>query len=122
MEPPYWALLERELLRANAMAVEEWADKYLDDRGYLQITPRWGGLDGPDDATENFYNWPLLHALGAPDKVLAMLFFFSSTRTRASFEAGMAQLGGHATTAPGPTPHQRTTLHRTGLGFDSHWP
>ena len=43
------------------------------------------------------------------DKVLAMLFFFSSTRTRGSFEAGMAQLGGHAAFI-----ESRTTQHVSG--------
>ena len=40
------------------------------------------------------------------DKVLAMLFFFSSTRTRGSFEAGMAQLGGHAAFIESKTTHR----------------
>ncbi len=70
MTPPGWALLERQLLRANSRACERFAAKYLDERGYLLHTPRWGTLDGPDDAIETFHNWTLLHALGASDSVL----------------------------------------------------
>jgi hypothetical protein len=70
MAPPEWALLERELLRYNSAAVERFAAKYLDERGYLAHTPRWGILDGPDDAIETFWNWTLLHALGGSDSVL----------------------------------------------------
>ena len=64
-----------------------------------------GDLDFSKEEVETVLDvaWDLKRkrALGEPhpalrDKTLAMLFFFSSTRTRGSFEAGMAQLGGHA--------------------------
>jgi hypothetical protein len=70
MKSPEWALLERELLRHNSAACERFSTKYVDDRGYLLHTPRWGTLDGPDDAIETFYNWTLLHAMGGSDNVL----------------------------------------------------
>ncbi len=72
MPPPAWALMERELLRLNSEACKRFASKYLDERGYLLHTPRWGTLDGPDDAIETFHNWTLLHALGASDSVLEL--------------------------------------------------
>ncbi|NLF64917.1 MAG: ornithine carbamoyltransferase [Chloroflexi bacterium] len=54
-----------------------------------------------DTVLDVAWDLKMKRALGIPhpilrDKVLAMIFFFSSTRTRGSFEAGMAQLGGHA--------------------------
>jgi N-acetylornithine carbamoyltransferase len=64
-----------------------------------------GDLDFSKEEVETVLDvaWDLKRqrALGQPhaylrDKTLAMLFFFTSTRTRGSFEAGMAQLGGHA--------------------------
>ena len=72
VSPPAWALLERELLRANAAACQEFYRRYFDERGYLRCVERWGGDDGPDDAIENCTDWPLLHALGAPDSVLRL--------------------------------------------------
>src|SRR5262245_4487524 len=35
MAPPAWALLERELLRANSDACELFYNRYFDDRGWL---------------------------------------------------------------------------------------
>ena len=71
---------------------------------YLRGRDFIGDLDLSKDEVETVldvaFDLKRKRALGEPhallrDKVLAMLFFFSSTRTRGSFEAGMAQLGGH---------------------------
>ena len=72
MTPPHWALLQRELIRAETQACEEFFEHYFDERGYLICVPRWGGDDGPDDAAENLLNWTMLHSLGAPDVVLEL--------------------------------------------------
>ena len=72
MEPPTWAVLERELIRANARACEAFFARYFDDRGFLECVERWGGDDGPDDAIENLTDWPILHALGGPDSILRL--------------------------------------------------
>ena len=72
MDPPRWAVLERQLLADNVPACREFFNKYFDDRGYLQVFVRWGANDGPDDAFENFNHWPELHALGAGDDILQM--------------------------------------------------
>src|SRR5712691_25276 len=72
MSPPAWALLERELLKANTSACQEFYAKYFDERGWLLCVERWGGDDGPDDAIENCTDWPILHALGGHDDVLRL--------------------------------------------------
>jgi hypothetical protein len=72
MAPPHWALLERQLLKAQSEACKAFFGHYFDERGYLLCVPRWGGDDGPDDAAENQLNWTMLHALGGDDEVLAL--------------------------------------------------
>ncbi len=72
-----------------------------DLRGRDMITTQEWTKEEIETALDVAFDLKRQRALGVPhpllrDKVLAMLFFFSSTRTRASFEAGMAQLGGHA--------------------------
>lgn len=83
MAPPEWALLQRQLLRANEEACAAFFARYFDERGWLQAVARWGANDGPDDAIENVNDWPTLHALGADDSVLAM--------AKKAFEGNVAQ-------------------------------
>ncbi|NOZ49867.1 MAG: ornithine carbamoyltransferase [Chloroflexi bacterium] len=69
-------------------------------RGLDMITTQEWTKDQIDTIMEIAMDLKKKRALGIPHaylrhKVLAMMFFFSSTRTRGSFEAGMAQLGGH---------------------------
>lgn len=72
MAPPEWALLQRELLRAQIEACEAFYARYFDDRGYLRAVERWGANDGPDDAIEHLNDWALLHALGGSDRILEL--------------------------------------------------
>jgi N-acetylornithine carbamoyltransferase len=72
-----------------------------DLRGRDLITLQEWTMDELETVFDVAWDLKRKRALGEPhallrDKVLAMLFFFTSTRTRVSFEAGMAQLGGHA--------------------------
>jgi len=72
-----------------------------DLRGRDLITTQEWTREEIDTLIDVAFDLKRKRALGEPhallrDKVLAMLFFFTSTRTRVSFEAGMAQLGGHA--------------------------
>jgi N-acetylornithine carbamoyltransferase len=72
-----------------------------DLRGRDMITTQEWTKEEIETVMDVAFELKRMRALGQPhdylrDKVLAMLFFFSSTRTRVSFEAGMAQLGGHA--------------------------
>lgn len=70
-------------------------------RGRDMITTQEWTRSEIDTVMDVAFDLKRKRAVGEPhaylrDKVLGMLFFFSSTRTRVSFEAGMAQLGGHA--------------------------
>lgn len=74
MDPPEWALLERELLHAHTAACVTFFKRYFDQAtGWLETTPRWGGDDGPDDAIENVNDWPHLYALGG-DEIIRQMY------------------------------------------------
>lgn len=75
--------MKTNLRGRDFISTQEWSKEELETVLQLafDLKMKWG-LDLPTRLLE--------------DKTLFMLFFFSSTRTRNSFEAGMTRLGGHA--------------------------
>src|SRR5881392_803314 len=75
--------MKTNLRGRDFISTQEWTKEELETVLQLafDLKMKWG-LDLPTRLLE--------------DKTLFMLFFFSSTRTRNSFEAGMTGLGGHA--------------------------
>ena len=70
MAPPAWALAQQALLKSNTEAAFVQAGKYMDERGWMRITPNWGAADGPDDVMESYRHLPLLYILGGPPAIL----------------------------------------------------
>jgi hypothetical protein len=72
LEPPFWALLERSLIRAMNSAVKPYLEKYTREDGSLIWggTAKQHGRDDVDDFYEAFYNFPLLYLLGGGDHLL----------------------------------------------------
>ncbi len=73
MDPPEWALLERELMRQHTAACVKFFRRYFNQaNGWLETTERWGGDDGPDDGIENVNDWPHLYAMGGDEIIREM--------------------------------------------------
>jgi len=70
MAAPAWALAERAMLASAAEGVQLWVDRYVNADGSLNLEPRWGVTDGPDDIMEGIRGWPLVYAMGAPESVI----------------------------------------------------
>lgn len=68
MDPPAWAVKERELLSLNSRAAELFAQAYVLPNGEINVDyEHGGGVEAPDDMLEYVHKLPLLYALGADE-------------------------------------------------------
>ena len=73
VSPPAWSTQMVALLKQQTTACEVFFAHYFDEHdGQMEMYPRWGGNDGPDDAIENLTHWPVLYALGGGDSLVDM--------------------------------------------------
>lgn len=72
LDPPAWAVLQRQLFATLDASVQPFLDKYTHPDGALIWKDTLPGRDGADDFYESSYNWPLLYLLGGGDHLLPL--------------------------------------------------
>jgi hypothetical protein len=71
LEPPGWAVAERELFDLLDRAWRRFARDFTGPDGRLNYRYALTSRDGADDFYEVFFNWPQLYLLGGADDLLA---------------------------------------------------
>ena len=71
LEPPGWALAERELFDLLDHGWRRFARQFTGADGRLRYGHEITSRDGADDFYETFFNWPQLYLLGGADDLLA---------------------------------------------------
>ena len=71
LEPPGWAVAERELFDLLDRAWRRFARDFTGPDGRLNYRYALTSRDGVDDFYEAFFNWPQLYLLGGADDLLA---------------------------------------------------
>ena len=71
LEPPGWALAERQLFDLLDYAWRRFAREFTGPDGRPNYRHEISSRDGVDDFYETFFNWPQLYLLGGADDLLA---------------------------------------------------
>jgi hypothetical protein len=89
LEPPGWAIAQRELFDLLDRAWRRFARDFTGPDGRLRYTAGLTSRDGVDDFYEVFFNWPQLYLLGGADDLLAQSERHWEGVTRQLTELGM---------------------------------
>jgi hypothetical protein len=89
LEPPGWAIAQRELFDLLDHAWRRFARDFTEPDGRLTYRYPLTSRDGVDDFYETFFNWPQLYLLGGADDLLAASELHWEGVTRQLTELGM---------------------------------
>ena len=92
IDPPEWALLERQLIDTMNHAAPVVLKRYTNPDGSMMwpTQPNFRSIDALDDVYESIHNWPLLYLVGGDDQILriAQEKFDTMTANMAKYDTG----------------------------------